>query len=381
MTTTTRLAAGIAGLTLTALTAVCAPPAMADEVIAQDPAASVSTIASNVPTARASRPRQITVTNHGGRSVTLFAKGERIRRVLAPGARPAVFSGLTAGRVYTVAVGSEPIGTVVALDAPAAAAGLVVRSTRTPGTVTLTWRHPATAATGGRTIAYDITARSGTAPAVTTSVIGTRTTTLSGLSTDAAYTFSVVPRNSVGRGRATTAAMTRPLGGTPATVAPVVETPAPVVEAPRTPAPAPVTPAPAPGPTTRTIQRCPSGFTELASGLCQKATPYTVTTKAYTYTWGVVGSHSVPDDYAANVGPLAQGPVCPWGGYYVDPGICRGATSHSVDDYGWIKDAAPTGYTDDGTQWTKRDPIPAGYTDDGTQWVLVVPKETVVVPA
>ena len=46
-----------------------------------------------------------------------------------------------------------------------------------------------------------------------------------------------------------------------------------------------------------------------------------------------------------------------------------------------VKDATPSGYTDDGTAWIKKDAAPAGYTDDGTQWVKVVPKEARIVPA
>lgn len=367
----------LAAMTFAAMT-VAAAPAHADDIVASDTsvAASAATPMA-VPTAVASRPRTIVVTHHDGASVTLFAKGENIRRILAPGRRPAVFTGLTAGRVYTVAVGGEPIGSVVALDRPAAAHSLVVRRAAGEGAVALTWRQSATAATGGARVSFTVTATSSTAPTVTRTVTGTRTATLTGLDPAAVYAFTVTPRNSAGAGRATRAVMTAPLGRTTTPVT----APAPVTPA-ATPAPAAPTPAPAPAaPSTRTIYRCPDGFTETSTGLCRSTRPYTFTTQAYTYTWGVVGSHSVPDDYAANVGPLAQGPVCPWGGYYVDPGICRGATSHSVTDYGNVKDPAPAGYTDDGTQWVKRDPIPAGYTDDGTQWVATVAKEAVTVPA
>ena len=82
----TRTALAALGLSaLTALSIIAATPATADEVPANDVIASDTSVAEAapaiavVPTAVASRPRTITVTNHGGRSVTLFAKGERIR--------------------------------------------------------------------------------------------------------------------------------------------------------------------------------------------------------------------------------------------------------------------------------------------------------------
>lgn len=371
-----------AALALIALAAFAtAPSARADEVIASDtPVAAAAGTAIAVPTAIASRPRTIVVTHHEGASVTLFAKGENIRRNLAPGSRAAVFTGLTAGRLYTVAVGGQPIGSVVALGRPTPAHSLLVRRAPGEGSVALSWRQTATAATGGDRVSFTVTATSPTAATITRTVTGARAATLSGLDPAALYSFTVTPRNSAGAGRATRATMAAPLGRT--ATPPVATTPTPPVATIPAPAAAPA-PAPAPpaAPTTRTVYRCPDGFTETSAGLCRKTTPYTFTTKAYTYTWGVVGSHSEPDDYAANVGPLAQGPVCPWGGYYVEPGICRGATSHSVTDYGNVKDATPAGYTDDGTQWVKRDPIPAGYTDDGNQWVAIVAKEAVTVPA
>ena len=64
----------------------------------------------------------------------------------------------------------------MALDAPTAASGLTVRTTDTPGTVALTWRHRPTTATGGRAIRYDVRATSRTAPPVTATVTGALTT-------------------------------------------------------------------------------------------------------------------------------------------------------------------------------------------------------------
>jgi hypothetical protein len=402
MTTTylSRIAAvGLAAALAGALSIGVSAPASANEIIANDVIASDTTVAAaspaaaSVPTARASRPGTITVTNHGGRSVTLFAKGERIRRVLAPGSRAATFTGLTAGRVYTVAVGGEPIGAVVALNRPSAASGLTVRTTATPGTVALSWRHRQTAATGGRAISYQVRATSRTAPPATTAATGTQRATLTGLDPNAVYTFSVTPRNNAGTGRATTAAMSRTLAqatGSTVPTTPVVATPVPEVPkpapvtstpgpTPAPPAPAPaVAPAPAPRPTTTTIYLCPEGY--VTSGeLCQQTRAYTfhteVLTSPYTY-------HEQFTQTGTDVFFSAD---CSTGGVYYANGD-RGPGCYRWQPTGYyttVKDAPPAGYTDDGTQYAKdtqvKDDLPEGFTDNGTEWVRTVAKEAKVV--
>ena len=47
----------------------------------------------------------------------------------------------------------------------------------------------------------------------------------------------------------------------------------------------------------------------------------------------------------------------------------------------YVRDAAPAGYTDTGSAWTKKNTPPAGYSDDGTAWVIDLPKVATVVPA
>ncbi|MBI1351533.1 MAG: hypothetical protein GC156_10475, partial [Actinomycetales bacterium] len=247
-------------------------PARADELVAAEASPAVSgdrqATPATVPSAVSNRPRTITVTNHGGRSVTLFAKGERIRRVLAPGQRAAAFRGLTPGRLYTVAVGGQAIGAVVALNRPLAATGLQVRSDRSPGSVTLAWRHRITTATGGRAIRYEVTATATGAPVVRATATGVQRASLTGLDPDLLYTFTVRPRNDAGTGRVTIARMTRTLGqitggptGTsdhaPSEPAGQPSAPEPTTPA-AAPAPAPVPPpAPAPaGPRTTTIWVC-----------------------------------------------------------------------------------------------------------------------------
>lgn len=369
-----------------------AGPALANDVIAVDATTAAPVAAAAVPTAVASRPGTIVVTRHGGRSVTLFAKGEHIRRVLAPGKRPATFSGLTAGRVYTVAIGGQPIGAVVALKAPAAATGLTVRTTDTPGTVALSWRHTSTTATGGRSIRYDVRATSSSSPPVTDTVTGALTTRLSGLDPDAVYTFRVTPHNTAGVGRSTTAVMDRTLGqasGRPAST-PVAVAPTPAVAAAPLPAPIPApvpapvpAPAPAPAPSTKTIWVCPDGFTE-TQGQCRKTMAYTyheeVETSPYTY-------HSEQQLNTLSVPATFNGSVWTWscpsgyadGGGQWGVGICKGTVTVSV------KDAPPNGWYDTGSAYGHaidvKDAMPAGYLDDGSQWVLTTAKISKVVAA
>lgn len=385
-----RTAAGILGaLAAGALVLGIAAPASAGEVIAAEtvavaPAATTPSgaVGLDVPTAVASRPRTITVTNHKGKSVVLFAKGEQIRRNLAPGSKPATFSDLTAGRIYTVSVGGQPIGTVVALDAPSAASGLRVSTTDRTGTVALEWSHRATRTTGGADIEYVVAASSPTAADVTTVVKAAHTAELSGLDPQALYSFSVTPRNNAGSGKATKASMTRTLAQLAGTPSKTTETPAApeVKRAESTPVPAPApAPAPAPGPSTRTIWVCPDGYSE-AAGQCQTTRAYTfhseTETRAYTYTWTKVGSHQEPSGEPCNYLPNPNSPTgldiyCP--------------PPRTVDDFANVKDATPSGYTDNGSAWVRtvqvKDTAPTGYADDGTQWVKTAAKVERVVPA
>jgi hypothetical protein len=400
MTTTNLSSIAVLGLTA-ALAGVLgvgvSAPASANEVIGSDVIASDTTVApaspavAAVPTALAARPRTIVVTNHHGRSVALFAKGERIRRVLAPGSRPATFTGLTAGRVYTVAIGGAPIGSVVALERPSAASGMTVRTTDIPGTVALTWRHRPTTATGGRTIRYEVRATSRTAPPVTATATGVLATTLTGLDVDAVYTFRVTPRNTAGTGRSTTATMSRTLAqssGATMAASPAgtahVETPASPTPATTAPAPSPAAappapaPAPAPRPMSTTIYLCPEGY--VTSGeLCRL-------TRAYTFHTEVVTSPYTTHQQFTQTGTDAFFSAdCSTGGVYYANGD-RGAGCYRWQATGYyttVKDVPPAGYTDDGTQYAKdtqvKDDLPDGFTDDGTQWVRTVAKEARVI--
>jgi hypothetical protein len=155
-----------------------------------------------------------------------------------------------------------------------------------------------------------------------------------------------------------------------------VRTSAPEQAAAPQPAAAPAAPA---LPRTRTVYVCPEGFTEVNS-ICTTTLPYTYETRAYTYTWAVVGWHDVADAYAADMA-RSTGTYCPWGGTYNNGGLCIGATFHRENDYGNIKDPTPAGFTDTGNEWKKKEAAPTGFTDDGTQWVKTTAKIATEVPA
>lgn len=383
-------AAGLAAalLTLTTVTAAglaTATPALADDtVIAIDVRPAPGTPAAALIGIDATRPRTLSVTGHGGRPVTVSAKGTRPRTLTVPAGKPAVFTRLVPGKAYTITIAGHRVGTGVPVTAPTPAIGLTVATTTTPGTVRLTWQHVPTAAQGQ--ITYVVTARPigvlpvGVSPDPVTVEATEPTATLTGLDLNTLYEFTVTARNSTATGPASTATMTRTLAGLGVAV------PAPTVT-PQAPAPAPTpTPAPAPAPAPATVPAqqwrtelfCANGYV-LAGNTCTKTVAYTFHTETtpYTYHREVVGSHVVVHppthcDYLPN-------PNSPTG---LDI-YCTGGWDETVLDYGDVKDATPTGYTDTGSAWTRqvKDPTPTGYTDDGTAWVITQPASSRQVPA
>jgi hypothetical protein len=378
-------------LTTTALVAVLAAglsgvPADADDLVAAEtPAITVATDSARQPASTAARavagfPRGIVVLNTHGQQVKVFAKGEQIRRQQRLGVASTTFTGLTAGRSYTVVVGGRSLGAVVALDRPGPASSLSVRTTEAPDSVLLAWRQRPTAATGGTRIAFDVTATSAGRPTLRTSVVGRHSTALRGLDPKALYAFTVTPRNSAGAGRPSRAVMTRSLaqirGQQEAQAEPPKAAPVPTltVSEPTTPGPPPA-PAPPPAPVTKTIYVCPEGFTESPAGACEKKLPYTFTSRTYTFHQEATGPAPLLASYETKVR------ACP--------------SEYNFEDYGWImfcraygpvptktvKDPTPSGFTDNGTKWIRQDPTPAGYTDNGTEWVKTVAKVARVVPA
>jgi hypothetical protein len=146
------------------------------------------------------------------------------------------------------------------------------------------------------------------------------------------------------------------------------------------PAAAPAAPAP---PRTRTVYVCPDGFTEVNS-ICTTTLPYTYSTLAYTFHQEpyTVTVQDPPTVYAADRAQ-STGSLCPWGGSPNAAGdLCSIAGgTHQETRYNTVKDVAPSGYTDTGTEWKKKNATPAGYTDDGTQWFKTTAKIATEVPA
>ena len=365
-----------------------AGPARADTIaqenppvlLAQDTTPAPANIRATVIGIDANIVRCLSISGHGGKRVTATAKGQRTRTVTAPASKPAILRNLTPGVRYTVAIAGRRIGTAVPLAQVGAASRLSVETTGVPGTVRLTWTHAPTPGEGPG-IAFEVTATPINADGTDGPDLVTVTTMR--------YRFTVTPRNAASAGRTTSATMTRPLSeiaGTATT--PAAAAPTPVVTVTSAPAPASVpaaapAPAPAPQPTTKTIYVCPDSYPETPAGTCQKTLSYTFHTEtvtlAYTYHNGVIGSHVVTHppthcDYLPN-------PNSPTG---LDI-YCTGGYDETVLDYGNVKDATPTGYTDTGTAWIKaiqvKDTAPIGYADNGTAWVKTVGKIAQVVPA
>jgi hypothetical protein len=392
--------ATVALVMATAAAPMLAAPAYADTIaqesppvlVAQDTTPAPATIRATVIGIDANAVGALSVTGHGGKRVTATAKGQRTRTVTVPANKQAVLRNLAPGVRYVVAIAGRRIGTAVPLAQVGAASQLSVQTTGVPGAVRLTWTH-APAAGEGPEIAFEVTATplnaDGTdgTDVVTITATGT-SATLESLVATARYRFTVTPRNTASAGRTTSATMTRTLSeiAGPATPAPAAPTPGVTVTSAPAPAPGPApapAPAPAPQPTTKTIYVCPDGYTEAPTGTCQKTLAYTfhaeTVTLAYTYHNGVIGSHVVTHppthcDYLPN-------PNSPTG---LDI-YCTGGYDETVLDYGNVKDATPTGYTDTGTAWVKtiqvKAPAPTGYTDTGTAWVKTVGKVAQVVPA
>jgi hypothetical protein len=325
--------------------------------------------------------------------VVLKANGQKGKAVKTNKAGLVQVKSLTPGVKYTLTTkiaGATKRITAVPESQVLAASSLRVLTTEIPGQLQLTWQHTNTPAQGA--VSYRVNA----APInSTTEVITGKTTSnemvLTDLDLNARFEFSVMATNTISSATPTMALMTKSLNdlqGKPVVTTPV--TPVVPVKPAVTPAVAPA-PAPAPvapsGPSTRTIYVCPDSFTEVG-GLCEKTLPYTFTTQSYTY-------H--PETRTEN----CSGPDCP-GSVYMDMGYIEsptwgqvhcpnGGTVYGNTCMAWstssrqvteqVKDAAPSGFTDTGTNWTKKDVLPAGYTDNGTNWVSTTAKVAREVPA
>jgi len=372
-------AAAIVGLALTS------SPALAVSV-AQEPAPTV--IASDTTPAYtqvlADHINGATVISPDGGIIAASATGHQTRSVKARPGQAVVLNDLDPGTRYTITRDGSRIGFVVPVSQVGAASGLNVVTTANPGEVLMSWTHTVNKGEGSA-VQYTATATVVGATTASAKVVTTDThATLSGLDMRQRYTFTVTPSNSASTGRASTATMQQTLaqftGALVDQSAPAGQ-PAPAPAPAATAAPAP---APAPGPATRTIWVCPDGFAD-AGAICQKTLPYTFHTVTSTWPYSYhqqfvqTGSH-VDFSTAPNGGTYyAQNA---WDANGSDAGYYK-----VVPDgyYTSVKDAAPAGYTDNGTAYTKteqvKDPAPAGYTDNGSAWVMTAAKVAQQVPA
>ncbi len=363
-----------------------------------------------VPTA----PRTVTVTTNPNTRVTLKAPRTKTRSAKANAKGLATFTKLKAGKKYTVTADGES-ATVVPVLKVGRARDLTIMTTSEPGTITATWAHVASKARGGLTVGYTLTATPvRVAVGVTTGVavgdpdvpsisVETDSTeaVLRGLDPRVLYSFTVTPHNLLGEGRASVARMDRSLAEVSGIAVPSADdadrdsagkTPsaepsaAPVAAAP----PAP-TPAPTRAPQTRTIWVCPDEFTEV-DGVCTQNRAYTfhteTQTKDYTYTQDrrlepCTGGDCPGSEYK-DFGTDWSGTTCPNGGTMHD-GKCLGWTTGQKWVTHQVKDAAPVGWHDDGSQYAKdvevKDATPSGWSDNGSQWIRTTAKVEKVVPA
>ena len=371
-------------------------------VIAQDQSTTVQ--------ATPSAPRAITVTTAPRTLVTISAKGATAQSKMTNQQGQATFAKLDAGKQYTVTTGDAST-TVVPVIKVGKARGLTVTTTDQAGIVDLNWKHKATKARGGKSIGYTITATpmvatseaSGTAPI--TEEVNATSAELTGLDPTALYSFSVTPHNALGKGEPSVARMSRSLADITGITGQVAQDDAQDQGAPQpqqtpesapepTPAPKPAPkpgPGPAPQPSTRTIWVCPDGYSDTGSS-CKQTSAYTYSTQQETQ----------PYTYRSETRTEScAGPDCP-GSRYVDfgtdwtGGSCpNGGTLHGGQCMGWtnstrqvtvqVKNAAPSGWSDDGSQYVRtvqvKDAPPAGWSDDGSQYVRTASKIERVVPA
>jgi hypothetical protein len=307
--------------------------------------------------------RGITVTGAKDASVTVQRKGAKAITKRAKANAPVQFTNLDAGKPYQVSVAGKRVATVTPVTAVGAATNLIVSTTNSEGEVTLRWTHDVNRGEGR--VTYLASATSQTAPPVEREVTDPNGSVLTGLRGHAIYTFTITPMNSAGAGKPTRAMMTKSLdeitGKKP--IAESVPAPKAAPEPVQAPQPAPQpAPAPAPQPATKTIYVCPEGYTDIGE-LCEQKMAYTYTDVQRTGTRTIDASTA----YAANVGPNAQGPACPWGGSLNPSGDLCVIPGTATETYTYTE--------------TVKDPIPSGYTDNGTEWVRTAAKIAKVVPA
>lgn len=384
-----------AALTMGIAGPVLAAPGNSDStvgiVVAQDTSSAL--------TAKPSAPGAITVSASPKTRVSVFSKN-RTKASAQPLSKVtdargnATFSKLAPGATYTVMTSSASTSVTV-VGEPGDAKNLEVTTTELPNALRLTWAHKDSAAQGkvryrveAFTTATDKANTNGKESSVDriTDVVTRPVALLTDLNPNVRYTFRVTPFNELGDGKSTTARMNRTLAEITGRSGDVVEVESDRTESanPTTPATPAISPAvtpsfnggssPAPEPTaprTRTIYVCPDGYSDNGS-TCQKTMGYTYSTRDYTYSYAKTGTETYTDTCAS--------------GYTDDQGQFHWIEqphpcTRTRDVYGNIKDATPAGWSDTGSNWSKKDDAPAGWSDDGSQWVQTTDKVTQVVPA
>ena len=317
--------------------------------------------------------------------VFIKTKGQDTKSVTTNKAGVVQLKNLTPGVSYllTTKIGNTTQRITAVPEGPVVAANsLRVLTTEIPGQLELTWRHTSTPAQGA--VSFTVTVQPVNSPTEAIEVKTANTEmVLIDLDLDSRFEFSVTATNTISSATPTMALMTKSLNDLNGEA--VITTPVKQEVATEVPAgPASVTPS---GPSTRTIYVCPDSFTEVGA-LCEKTLPYTFTNANYTF-------HS--EARTEN----CSGPDCP-GSVYMDMGYIEsptwgqvhcpnGGTNYGQTCMAWstssrqvteqVKDTAPSGFTDTGTNWTKKDTTPAGYTDNGTNWVSTTAKVAREVPA
>ena len=361
--------------------------------VAQEPAPHVVAIAQPHYglTILANRINGITITGHAGGVFTAKAAGHVTKTVTARANSPVIIDQLDAGSRYQVLRNGKRIGFANVVGQVGPTQELLVETTDNPDEVSLSWKHIVNKGEGAP-VSFTATATIGNSKNATSRIVTTDShAILKGLNKNERYTFTVTASNSASIGRASVAVMQQTLSQISGNFAEQASGPVTTVQVSAPPfvpaeAPAPASPpAPAPGPTTKTIYICPDGYTD-AGSLCEKLMAYTfhnvTTTSPYTYHPQFVqtGSHITFTSDGSNGGTY-------YGPDQWNPSDGSPAGFYAVIPDGYtitVKDNPPTGFTDDGSKYTKidkvKDATPPGYTDSGTSWVTTTSKVAKVVP-
>lgn len=353
-------------------------------------------------TAHPTKPGVVTVTTQPQSNVRLTAKKSKSAKALSITKKSnklgvVNFSNLTPGVIYSVASVNGK-STVQALNTVKPARNLMVMSTSLSDSVELSWDHATSPSTGGKLIEYILTATDESGEQVTQRSSKT-VAIMSGLNPDQIYTFSVTPVNAMGEGIATSATMNATLRSLMSEAPKAIS-----VQEPRNsiarPAATQTTPA------TRTVSTCPAGYTDTGAN-CRKSQAYTFSYMPYTYHEDITNLpytfHTVATGPAPILDSFETQNICPNGYNLEDYGVngkwCRlygpaptaqekdAAPAGFTDNGSYytkseqVLDSAPAGYTDNGTEWEKKNPAPAGFTDNGNEYVSTTGKVNTVVPA